>query len=94
MLHEPAAQSGPDPASEYKQRLGVVMFIIYAIIYGGFTFINVVNAKLMEMTIVFGLNLAVVYGFTLIIVALIMAMIYNHMCTKREKLLKAKGGQQ
>ena len=88
MLHEPAAQSGPDPATDYKQRLGVIMFAIYAIIYGGFIFINVVNAELMEKIVCFGLNLAIVYGFSLIIIALIMALIYNHLCTKRERALK------
>ena len=93
MLHEPAAQSGPDPATDYKQRLGVIMFAIYAIIYGGFIFINVVNAELMEKIVCFGLNLAIVYGFSLIIIALIMALIYNHLCTKRERALKGKGAQ-
>ena len=84
MLHEPAAQSGPDPASDYKQRLGVIMFAVYAVIYGGFIFINVVNVKLMETTVLFGMNLAVVYGFSLIILALVLALIYNHLCTRRE----------
>ena len=90
MLHEPAAQSGPDPASDYKQHLGVVMFIIYGIIYAGFTCINVLNPKLMEVTVLFGVNLAIIYGFTLIILALILALIYNHMCTKRERVMAAK----
>ena len=93
MLHEPAAQSGPDPASDYKQRLGVWMFAIYAIIYGGFILINVLNAELMEMQVVFGLNLAIVYGFALIVLALTMALIYNHLCTKRERVLKTTGAQ-
>ena len=92
MLHEPAAQSGPDPASGYKQRLGVIMFVIYAIIYGGFTLINVTNAELMEKEIVFGLNFAVVYGFGLIFTALALALIYNALCTSRERSMAANGG--
>lgn len=93
MLHEPAAQSGPDPASDYKQRLGIIMFFIYAIIYGGFIAINVVNAELMELPIVLGLNLAMVYGFILIVTALVMALVYNHLCTKRERALKTSKEQ-
>jgi uncharacterized membrane protein (DUF485 family) len=92
MLHEPAAESGPDPASGYKQRLGVIMFAIYGLIYGGFTFINVANAPLMETPVLLGMNLAVVYGFGLIIAALVLAMIYNALCNRRER--DADGGKE
>jgi uncharacterized membrane protein (DUF485 family) len=87
MLHEPAAKMGEDHASSYKMRLGVWMFLIYAVIYAGFVAINVLSPLSMETILVFGLNLASVYGFGLIIVALILALIYNHMCAKKEKEL-------
>ncbi|MBK7702705.1 MAG: DUF485 domain-containing protein [bacterium] len=84
MLHEPARSSGPDPASGYKTRLGVVMFIIYCVVYAGFVMTNVINEGRAMQTIVFaGLNLAVVYGFGLIIFALVLALLYNHLCTPR-----------
>lgn len=67
-------------------RLGVVMFFIYAIIFVGFVAINVLNPILMEANVLFGLNLAVVYGFGLIIFALI----YNAMCMKKENELNTK----
>ena len=98
MLHEPAAQSGKDYGTAYKTRLGVIMFVIYAIIYAGFIAINLIDADLTEKIIFQGLNIAVVYGYSLIILALIMAGIYNHMCTSEEKRLKAleekKGSEQ
>ena len=84
MLHEPAVSSGPDRASAYKTRIGVYMFILYAAIYAGFVVINVCNPLLMEKIVFCGLNLATVYGFGLIIFALILALIYNHMCAKEE----------
>ena len=77
MLHEPAAKFGADPAFAYKRRLGVWMFILYALIYAGFVVINLVRPGLMEKAVVAGLNLAVVYGFGLIIFALVLALIYN-----------------
>ena len=92
MLHEPAAQQGKDYATAYKMRLGAIMFFIYGLIYAGFVAINVAKPVLMEKTIVFGLNLAVVYGFGLIIFALILALIYNKMCAKREAIHAAKEG--
>jgi len=88
MLHEPAAKAGKDPASPYKMRLGVQMFFVYAIVYVGFVAINIIKPVLMEKIIFLGLNLAVVYGFGLIIFAMILALIYNSLCTKKENELK------
>ncbi len=87
MLHEPAAQSGTDNAASYKSRLGVQLFIVYAIVYAVFVIINIAKPLMMENIIIFGLNLAVVYGFFLIIFALILALIYNSMCNAEEKAL-------
>lgn len=89
MLHEPAAPSGKDPASEYKKRLGVWMFFIYAIVYSGFVAINLIDATLMAKEVLLGMNLAVVYGIGLIIIALIQALIYNAMCGRKEAELAA-----
>ncbi|MCP4650185.1 MAG: DUF485 domain-containing protein [PVC group bacterium] len=101
MLHKPAASSGPDNASEYKMRVGAYMFALYGLIYAGFVVINIVKPVLMEKIIFSGLNLAVVYGFGLIIFALVLALIYNAMCAKEEnrvnglseKKSKKKGGK-
>ena len=90
MLHEPAAQSGMDNAAPYKARLGVYLFVVYAIVYAIFVIINVAKPLMMENIIIFGLNLAVVYGFSLIIFALILALIYNSMCNAKEKALNKK----
>ncbi len=69
----------------YKTKLGVIMFIIYAIVYGGFVAINTINPKLMGLEL-WGLNLAILYGFFLIIFALILALIYNYLCLKAEEI--------
>ncbi|MEI7833207.1 MAG: DUF485 domain-containing protein [bacterium] len=90
MLHEPAAPSGKDYGVAYKTRLGVWMFICYSIFYVGFVAINLYDAKLMGIIVLAGLNLATVYGFALIIVALIQALVYSALCTRQEKLLEAQ----
>jgi len=80
----------------YKRRLGARMFIIYALIYAGFVVINLVSPGAMEKIVFGGLNLAVVYGFGLIIFALILALIYSQACGRREKLLskaEPRGGR-
>ncbi len=85
MLHQPAPQQGHDAALSFKMRLGVVMFILYLIIYAAFVAINVVSAQSMELPVIFGLNLAVVFGFGLILFAFILAIFYNWLCTKQER---------
>lgn len=87
MSHGPATDWGEDKAAGYKSRLGVYLFLIYVLVYAGFIVINVMDVTMMEKTIVAGLNLAVVYGFGLIVLALVMGLIYNHLCTKKEDVL-------
>jgi uncharacterized membrane protein (DUF485 family) len=82
--HGPAADWGVDNASDYKAKLGVYMFIVYVLIYIGFIVINVVSPKLMGVILFAGLNMAMVYGVGLIILAIIMGLIYNYLCTKKE----------
>ena len=96
MLHEPAASSDPDHAIEYKRRIGLYMFLLYSLVYFGFVVINIVKPVLMEKIIFAGLNMAVVYGFGLILLALFLALIYNSLCTKEENRVniqdESKGG--
>ncbi|MBE0565650.1 MAG: hypothetical protein IH621_06835 [Krumholzibacteria bacterium] len=88
MLHEPAQNSGPDPAVGYKTRLGVMMFLIYCVVYAGFVLANVVaDGRAMQIVVFAGLNLAVVYGMGLIVLALVQALVYNLLCTRREHAL-------
>ena len=92
MHHAPAPESAPDPASRYKSRLGVWMFLFYCLVYAGFVFTNVLNeGQAMQIIVVAGLNLAVVYGMSLIVLALILALIYNGLCTAKEKEMADTG---
>ena len=86
MGHGPAAKLGKDNAAAYKTRLGIIMFVIYTLTYASFVVINAIKPSVMEM-IVMGQTLAVVYGFFLIIFALVMAVIYNFMCNAAEARL-------
>jgi hypothetical protein len=90
MLHEPAGNVGKDPAFAYKRRLGVILFIVYGAIYAGFVVWNLVKPAAMGAILFSGLNLAVVYGFGLIILALLLALAYNRACGRREAALAAQ----
>lgn len=86
MGHGPAVKLGKDYASGYKTKLGIAMFIVYTLVYAVFVAINATNPALMEETVM-GQTLAVVYGFGLIILAFVMAIVYNHFCTGAENRL-------
>ena len=62
------------------QTLGFVLFIVYLLLYGGFVFLNAFAAEIMEMTPIAGVNLAILYGFGLIIGALLLALVYGLLC--------------
>ncbi len=85
MSHGPATEWKEDAkTSRKKSKLGIWMFLLYAVIYAVFIIINVIDPKIMGLDIG-GLNLAIVYGFGLIIFALILALIYNAICGKMEQ---------
>ncbi len=84
--HE-AVKLEKDNAEGFKSKVGLILFGVYSFIYAGFVFVNTWSPKIMETKVILGLNLAVFYGFFLIILAIVMGIIYNHYCTKMENKL-------
>ncbi len=92
MLHEPAVVLDADLASKKKEKLGVKLFLFYFLIYSGFVGIGLVEPELMGVHILGKQNVAIVYGFGLILLAIVMGFIYNHMCNKLEDSMNTKEG--
>lgn len=63
-----------------NSRNGLILFAVYLLFYGGFVFINAFDPASMEETPVAGLNLAVLYGFGLIIGAVVLSAVYGLLC--------------
>ena len=84
MEHEPATKWKTEKSEGFKTKLGLIMFAIYTPIYFAFVVICVVSPKLMSVD-VGSLNVAIVYGFGIIVLAIIQAVIYNYICSKKEK---------
>lgn len=84
MNHGPAAKLKADKAAAKKARLGVILFLCYAIIYSGFVAIGLLNPDLLAKRVIGNQNLAIVYGFGLIILAMVMGFVYNYFCTRFE----------
>ena len=93
MNNRPAAYyEEPDDIIRFKSRVGVRLFFLYAAVYAVFVVMNTILPGSMKIHVLLGLNLAVFYGFALIILAVIMGLIYNSVCSHREKENREKTG--
>ena len=87
MLHEPASTGGRDRAAAHKSRLGAWMFVACSLFHASFVALSLASPTSMESTVLAGMNLATVYGFALIVVAPIQALIYDWLCRAQEAKL-------
>ncbi len=84
MSHGPATEWKTEKSEGFKTRLGLIMFAIYVPIYLAFMFICALSPRTMAID-VGNINVAILYGFLLIVLAIIQALIYNALCSRREK---------
>jgi uncharacterized membrane protein (DUF485 family) len=66
----------------HNTRMGVGLFIVYVLFYAGFMALSAFKPEVMSQPFLGGANLAVVYGFALIVVALVLALVYMKLCRK------------
>jgi uncharacterized membrane protein (DUF485 family) len=58
-------------------RIGLLLFAMYLMLYGGFVLLAAFSPQSMEVTPLAGVNLAIWYGFGLIIAAFVLALVYG-----------------
>ena len=61
-------------------RIGLQLFAVYFVVYAGFVVVNAFRPDWMEKTPLAGINVAILYGFSLIVGALVMSLIYGWLC--------------
>lgn len=77
----PVAREQEDAAVVARNtRTGVMLFVVYVILYAGFMALSAFRPEIMSRPSLGGVNLAVVYGFALIVAALVLALIYMKAC--------------
>lgn len=86
-MHGSSSNWSTDHAASIKRVLGLWFVTLYSIVYAGFVIINVVSPSFMAVD-VGAFNVAIVYGFLLIIFAIFLAAVYNHICTHAEEVVK------
>jgi uncharacterized membrane protein (DUF485 family) len=68
--------------STRNSRIGLALFALYMVFYGGFVLIAAFSPGTMEATPLAGVNLAIWYGFGLIVAAILLAILYGLACRK------------
>ena len=63
-------------------RIGLVLFLLYLLLYGGFVLLSAFWPGSMEWFVLEGINLAIVYGFGLIVSAFALAVTYGILCDR------------
>lgn len=79
-LDHPEFARPVDPPSRWRSVLGLVLFAVYFLVYAGFVLLNAFAPTWMEITPWAGVNLAVLYGLGLIILAFVLAIVYDTAC--------------
>lgn len=74
--------SARDAVVAFNARLGVVLFLLYLLLYVAFIYLNAFRRDTMAADAVGGVNLAVVYGLGLIIAAFVLAIVYMALCRR------------
>jgi uncharacterized membrane protein (DUF485 family) len=65
---------------ERNARLGLRLFMVYLVFYLGFMLLTAFSASTMASTPIDGVNLAILYGFALILGAFFLALLYGGLC--------------
>jgi uncharacterized membrane protein (DUF485 family) len=79
MIHQPSHSNSDLPSASHT-RLGHVLFLLYLVCYMAFVLANAFAVDWIERTLVLGVNVAVVGGLGLIVLALLLAVIYDWCC--------------
>ena len=89
-MHGLAAKLETDNAAKKKSNLGLVLFFVYLAVYAGFVFIGLYDPDLMGKKVIGDQNLAIAYGFGLIVLAIVMGFVYNLICSAVEDKMNKK----
>jgi len=85
-MHGPHVEWKRDSSTIIKELVGKWLFFLYAIVYFGFILINVFSPQFMSISIG-SMNIAIVFGFGLILFAMLLAFAYNHISTRAEQIM-------
>ena len=78
---DPSHEDNNTDIHSRNARYGMILFIFYLGLYGGFVYLNAFSRETMKVMYA-GANLALWYGMGLIVAALVLAGVYMGLCRK------------
>jgi uncharacterized membrane protein (DUF485 family) len=88
------SSAGSEIAEPANARLGLWLFLLYVIFYGGFMGLAAFAPEVMARAPFGGVNLAILYGLGLIVSAGIFALVYAIACKTESKTGEFGEGEQ
>ena len=83
------------PSSRARNsKFGLILFSVYSIFYLGFVLVNAFASSWVEWVPFLGLNLAILWGFGLIALALVLALVYGFLCSSPAADAPSKSGDK
>jgi uncharacterized membrane protein (DUF485 family) len=82
-LSEPVHDDHHPETVSRNARIGLVLFAVYCVLYGGFMVMNAFFPQRMAAAPFGGVNLAVLYGLLLIVAAFVLALLYMFLVRRR-----------
>jgi uncharacterized membrane protein (DUF485 family) len=79
-MNKPAESAEVLAIRSYNARMGLILFAFYLAAYVGFVVLAAVSQETMKQPSLGGVNVAVLYGFGLIIGAFVVSIIYMLLC--------------
>jgi uncharacterized membrane protein (DUF485 family) len=71
------------PTIARNARVGLWLFAVYVVLYAGFMILSAFYPERMRQSAIAGVNLAVAYGFGLIVGAFVLALVYMFLVRAR-----------
>lgn len=86
LLHGPNPGAGNEPPEDPQiqarnARLGLRLFAFYGLVYACYVIVGAFLPGIMKIRLM-GLNIAILWGFLLIILAFVMAIVYGRLCDR------------
>jgi uncharacterized membrane protein (DUF485 family) len=81
-MTDPAPQPDHPDDIARNARYGIILFIVYVVFYAGFVALAAFSMDAMRAEFG-GVNVAIIYGMALIVLAFVLALIYMAICRDR-----------
>lgn len=93
--HGPSAPAEEDSlaTTSRNSRIGLVLFFLYAIIYAAFVMASAFRPDWMKQTPLWGVNLAILSGFGLIVGAFLLSILYGWLCRSSAPMANKERGE-